>query len=88
MFLMFQLITRQLWSHLYNGLSQLHVTSVELLLQLHTLTLPHRPISTLTIPSVSVVEREVLKELTTPQHSVLHKVIKIKVLLLSDNFYI
>ncbi|XP_069939325.1 protein DOP1A isoform X4 [Cherax quadricarinatus] len=68
--LVYQHMARQLWSYLEPSTSQFHVMSTELLLQLHNLTLPHGPSSTLTSAppqsSISIVERQILLALTCP----------------------
>ncbi|XP_042221570.1 protein dopey-1 homolog isoform X2 [Homarus americanus] len=64
----YQHMARQLWTYLEPSMSQFHVTSTELLLQLHNLTLPHGPSATLTSAppqsAISIVERQILLALT------------------------
>ncbi|XP_045130850.1 protein dopey-1 homolog isoform X4 [Portunus trituberculatus] len=63
-----QHVASQLWTYLEPSLSQFHVTSTELLLQLHSLTLPSVCSATLTSAPpkspISVVERQMLLALT------------------------
>lgn len=64
----YQHVASQLWTYLEASLSQFHVSSTELLLQLHSLTLPSSCSATLTSASpqspTSVVERQMLLALT------------------------
>ncbi|XP_045609730.2 protein DOP1A isoform X1 [Procambarus clarkii] len=68
--LVYQHTARQLWSYLRPNTSHFHVTSTELLIQLHNLTLPHGSSATLTSAppqsSISIVERQILLALTCP----------------------
>lgn len=68
LYISFQHIASQLWTFLEPSLSRFHVSSTELLLQLHSLTLPSSCSATLTSASpqspTSVVERQMLLALT------------------------
>ncbi|XP_066988498.1 protein dopey-1 homolog isoform X3 [Macrobrachium rosenbergii] len=64
----YQHVALQLWDYLDTSSCQLHVSSTELLLQLHNLTLPSCDSATLTSappqPPISIVERQMLMKLT------------------------
>ncbi|KAK4314041.1 hypothetical protein Pmani_014660 [Petrolisthes manimaculis] len=73
--ILYQHMSVQLWGYLEPGMGNLHVSSTDLLLQLHSLTLLSRgpTISTLTSAPprqpISVVERQILTALTrSPSH--------------------
>ncbi|XP_076054821.1 protein DOP1A isoform X3 [Oratosquilla oratoria] len=64
----YQFMTRRIWEYLDASTAELHINSVELLLQMHSLTMPNIPHNVVaTSPqSTSVVEQEILRAITDP----------------------
>lgn len=56
-------MTRELWSHLDTNKNEYHLLSSELLLRLHSLSLPSKSSAFFSLPNLSVVEKEILKYL-------------------------